>query len=680
MSAAAILLMLLGGASVRVAVADRVAVAQTSTVSAPFFAGIGEPASFKAAMDARLAHATEARARLLAVTGRRTVENTLQPYDDLNGDVNDIIGETILITAVHPDQRMRQIADEALQRATALNSERLVNRAAYDALKAIDARSADAEAKYYVDRELRAFRRAGVDKDDATRARLTQLQIDLGAISQQFLRNIRANKRTVVVKSVADLDGLPADFIARHKPDASGAMTVGTDGGDVQPVLTFAKSEDLRRRLYIEWTNIGYPENIELLNTIVATCAEIAHLLGYENWAAYDMLGGMSGSAKASSDFIDRVVAASGAKAARDYSEILKRKQQDVPGATGVNAWENTYYAELVRKASYDFDSQSMRVYFPFDRVRQGVFDVTTRLYGVTYRPAKDAPVWHPSVEAYEMLRDGAVIGRFYLDLHPRPDKASNSAITMTVRSGARRELPELVLVASLPGGQPGDPGLMSHDDVRTFFHEFGHLVHFVLSGGHRWFGLTRVAERDFIEAPSQMFEEWTWDPATLATFARHYQTNAPVPAALVVQMQRASKFGRGLSTRQQMIFAKLALSLHDRDPRTVDSTALLREITNAYVPFPYVEGSHRQTQLTFLANDNYTASYYIYMWSLVIAQDLFSEFDSKNLLAPGIAHRYRDTVLAPGGSKSAAALVSDFLGRPFNAKAWETWLNRDPS
>jgi thimet oligopeptidase len=188
------------------------------------------------------------------------------------------------------------------------------------------------------------------------------------------------------------------------------------------------------------------------------------------------------------------------------------------------------------------------------------------------------------------------------------------------------------------------------------------------------------VSERDFIEAPSQMFEEWTWDPATLALFARHYQTNEPIPPTLVAQMRRASEFGKGMFVRQQMIVARLSLSLHDRDPKTVDSTALLREITNKYVPFKYVEGTHRQAAFVQLANSNYSSSYYTYMWSLVIAKDFFSQFDPSNLLSPIVARRYRDMILAPGGSKPAAALASDFLGRPFNATAWEKWLNREAS
>ena len=322
-------------------------------------------------------------------------------------------------------------------------------------------------------------------------------------------------------------------------------------------------------------------------------------------------------------------------------------------------------------------DAQSVRPYFPYDRVKQGLLDVTSRLYGVTYRPAKDVPVWHPSVEVYEVLDGGALIGRFYLDTHPRPNKQSNP-ITGTVRVGvAGRQLPEAVLMTALPGGQAGDPGLMTHEEVVTFFHEFGHVVHAIVSA-RPWFGTGRLVERDFVEAPSQMFEEWTWDPATLATFAKHYQTNEPIPAALVLKMRRANEFGQALGVRQQMVFAKLSLSLHDRDPKSVDSTALIRDLTNKYLPFPFVEGTHRQTAFTHLANRNYSASYYTYMWSLVIAKDLFSKFDQTNLLAPAVAQKYREAVLAPGGSKPAADLVRDFLGRPFNAAAWEAWLNRE--
>lgn len=668
---------------VAVASPARVAPAAAARVNdAPFLTGIGDAAPFKAAMEARLAEAQQTLDRLLAVKGKRTIENTLRFYDDLAIQLGSVIGPSNLVSSVHPDEKMRQTAEDTLQRARTWSADNAVNRALYDALAAIDVKAADSETKYYVERELRDFRLAGVDKDEATRERVKQLQQELTASALEFLRNIRSDSRSIVVSSAADLDGLPADFIARHKPDANGAITITTGQSDVIPVLTFAKREDVRKRLFMEWTNVAYPVNMAVLDKMIALRAEIARLLGHQHWAAYDMVNRMSGSVKAASDFVDRVVAASTAKAEREYQDILARKRRDVPGATGVSAWENTYYAEQVRRDSYSFDAQSVRPYFPYDRVRQGLFDVTSKLYGVTFRPATSAPVWHPSVEAYEMLEGGALVGRFYLDMHPRPNKQATGAYASTVRTGvAGRQLPEVVLVANVPGGQAGDPGLLSHDDVRvTVFHEFGHLVHTMMSGRLRWIGVSRVSERDFIEAPSQMFEEWTWDPATLATFAKHYQTAEPIPAGLVQRMRRASEFGKGLFVRQQMVFARFHLSLHDRDPKQVDSNALYRDITNAYVPLKYVEGTHRHAQLGHLANANYTASYYTYMWSLVIAKDLFGQFDASNLLSPKVARRYRETVLAPGGSKPAARLVEDFLGRPFHAKAWEAWLNREPS
>jgi thimet oligopeptidase len=182
--------------------------------------------------------------------------------------------------------------------------------------------------------------------------------------------------------------------------------------------------------------------------------------------------------------------------------------------------------------------------------------------------------------------------------------------------------------------------------------------------------------ERDFVEAPSQMLEEWIWDPATLATFATHYQTGEPIPARLVTQMRRASEFGQGLDVRGQMVFARVSLSLHDRDPKRIDATALYKEIHNRYLPYAHVDGTYRELTFTHLANPGYASAYYTYMWSLVIGKDLFSKFDGRDLMQPGIARRYREVVFLPGSSRTAAAVVSDFLGRPFNADAWETWLN----
>ena len=273
------------------------------------------------------------------------------------------------------------------------------------------------------------------------------------------------------------------------------------------------------------------------------------------------------------------------------------------------------------------------------------------------------------------MLESGKLVGRFYLDMHPRAGKY-NHAAQFGIRTGVRgQQIPEAALVCNFPGGVEGDPGLMTHDDVVTFFHEFGHLIHFLLAGRHQWVGIGGIStEQDFVEAPSQMLEEWAWDPATLATFAKHYQTNEAIPAALVKQMKRASEFGKGLQVRRQMVYAKLSLSIYDRDPKQVDTDAMVKQLMSQYQPFPYVEGTHFQTAFGHL--DGYSAVYYTYMWSLVIAKDLFSKFDRSNMLAQGVARSYRDQILAPGGSRPAAELVKNFLGRPFDFAAWQAWLN----
>jgi thimet oligopeptidase len=492
------------------------------------------------------------------------------------------------------------------------------------------------------------------------------------------LRNIREHGRQLTVASAKELEGLPADFIARHKPDASGAITLTTDIVDARPVLTYATSESLRKRMYIESNSVAYPENVAVLSKMLAVRAAMARLLGYPTWASYDMASRMSGDVKTVSSFIDRIAAAARPKAAREYDELLKAKRQSVPGGT-LNIWDRAFYSEQIRRQSYAFDSQTVRPYFAADRVLQGVLDLTSRIFAVTYRPATGVEVWDPSVRVYEMLDSGRLIGRLYLDLYPRPGKPSVAATSTVRRGAASKHIPEAVHVASLSGGRADDPGLMTHDEVRTLFHEFGHVVHRLIGGHRRWYGMSSTQlERDFTEAPSQMLEEWIWDPVTLATFATHYKTGEPIPPKLVTQMRRASEFGQGLDVRGQMVLARVSLSLHDRDPRRVAPTALFNEVHNRYLPYSHVEGTYRELGFPHLAQSGYASAYYTYMWSLVIAKDLFTGFDTSNLSAAGAARRYRDTIFAPGSSKPAATLVRDFLGRPFNANAWEDWLNRD--
>ena len=641
--------------------------------NAAFWAGKPDAAQFMAMQRDRIAKAKVAIDRMLAVKGKHTLDNTLAPYDEASLYLDAAGSQAGLMESVHPDSALRAAAETMSQEVSSYGTEISLNRGVYDALAAIDLTGADDETKYYVTRELRDFRLAGVDKDEATRKRIKELRDLLVIIGQDFDRNIRENVRTIQVKP-AELAGLPQDFIDAHKPDASGLVTLNINYPDYIPTMTYCKSDDVRRRLFVEYNNRAYPKNVDVLKDMLAKRYELAKLCGYPDWADYITANKMSGSAKTVREFIDRIVAASGPAQDRDFRTLLARKKKDVPTATAIDAWENTYWQDMVKRSDYGFDAQSLRPYLPFAQVQQGILDVTSKMFGVTYKKV-DVPVWHPSVDAYEVFEGSKRIGRFYLDMHPRPNKY-NHAAQFDIRTGVEgKQIPEAALICNLPGGEPGDPGLCEIDDVDTFFHEFGHLLHATFAGHRRWLGTSGIrTEHDFVEAPSQMLEEWMKDPKTLQTFAKHYQTGQPVPTELVNKMRRAQDFAKGLQVRRQMVYAELSLSIDDRDPAQVDIDAMMKELVSRYQPFKYVDGTHFSCSFGHL--DGYSAVYYTYMWSLVIAKDMFSAFNPNDLLDPTIATRYRATVLAAGGSAPAAKLVENFLGRPFSFEAYQRWLN----
>ncbi len=644
--------------------------------NAPFWTGRPKASQFKARIRTRLKRAQASLAVLTAAKGPRTFANTLVPYDEILRQLDMAGSQCGLVEETNPDSSTRATAEGMSQEISKFVTDLSLNRKVYDALTALDLSHTDGATKFYVEKTLRDFRLAGVDKDEATRNKVKKLSDELVLISQEFGRNIREDKSSITA-TVAELEGLPADFIEHHKPDANGKVTLTTEYPDAVPIGNYAKSEDVRKRMYMAFQNRAYPKNMTVLDQMRAKRHELATTLGFANWADYVTADKMVGNAKTAQDFVARVVAASGERQAREYQQLLAAKRKDQPNATAVNLWESGYYSEQLRRSEYNFDSQSIRPYLPYDRVEQGILDLSAKLFDVTFKRVPNAPVWHPSVKCYEMYDGGKLAGRFYLDMHPRDNKY-NHAAQFDIRTGiAGRQIPEAALVCNLSGGEKGDPGLCDYNDVNTFFHEFGHLLHTMFAGRQKWAGISGIrTEQDFVEAPSQMLEEWMRSPEVLASFAKHYQTNEPIPAALVKQMNRANDFGKGLQVRRQMVYAGMSLGYYDHDPAGVDSDQLMKELVTRYQPYPYVDGTHFQCAFGHL--DGYSAVYYTYMWSLVIAKDMFAQFDADHLLAPGVAKRYREAVLAPGGSKPAATLVSDFLGRPFNETAWKKWLDTD--
>jgi thimet oligopeptidase len=285
------------------------------------------------------------------------------------------------------------------------------------------------------------------------------------------------------------------------------------------------------------------------------------------------------------------------------------------------------------------------------------------------------AETWHPSVECWELREGGEARARLWFDLHPRAGKYKHAAM-FPVRDGVAGEvLPEAALVCNFPEPTGSDPALLLHDQVTTFFHEFGHLLHHVLAGNGRWLSFAGIAnERDFVEVPSQFFEEWAWDPATLARFALHVETGEPIPAELVARLRQAEDYGKGLQVQTQLFFGLLSLAYYDRDPAGHDLAADLETLKTRVCVLPHTPDTSFHASFGHL--NGYSALYYTYLWSLVIAKDLAATF-GEDLSDTTRAVRYRRCVLEPGGARDAAELVREFLGREYAFDAFGRWLER---
>ena len=654
-----------------VAIVPSLADAQTAPVGASKLLTVS-PQAFLDACRADIEQARASAAQFRTADGGDWAA-ALDRYDAAFSLLGNAASRAGLAREVHPDEAMRKVAAQCESDVDKAATELSLDRPTYEALVRLDVSRADAATKHYVEKTLRDFKRAGVDKDEATRARVKTLREELVKLGQEFNSNIATDVRMIEVDP-SDLDGLPDDFKRAHPSRSNGKVLLTTNNTDYQPFMMYAKSGRVREEFWKAYRLRGHPKNLPILGRMLEARKELANLLGFPTWADYITGDKMIGTRQAAGEFIQKIATAADDRLTADYKALLARKQRDTPAATSVDAWDSAYLQELVKADQYKYDSQTVRPYFEYRRVKQGVMDLTSKMFGITFRPVPDAAVWHADVEAFDVLDGSRLLGRIYLDMFPRDNKYKHYAQFTLINGKADRMLPEGVLVCNFPRAG-AEPALMQHGDVETFFHEFGHLLHHVFGGHTRWAGISGVAtEWDFVEAPSQMLEEWVWTPETLQTFARHYQTNEPIPADLVKRMKAADEFGKGIFVRQQMFYAATSLELHTRDPKGLDTGTVVAELQNKLTPFKFVDGTHFEESFTHL--DGYSAIYYTYMWSLVIAKDMFTVFSKQGLLSPEAARLYRRTVLEPGGSKPAAELVKDFLGRSYTFEAYREWLN----
>jgi len=646
----------------------------------PLHAWIGAttPAALTAWIGERLAAEQKDIDALMAVKGTRTVENTLRPLDDAQNELALAGDQAYLLYSLADGAEMRDKAQAELNRISSAATDLSLNQGVYRALAAVPLPAGtskdDLATKHYIERSLLEYRLSGVDKDDATRAKIHALQDKVTEISLNFGKNI-ANDVKKVPATRKELDGLPADYVARHKPNADGGYTLTTDSPDMLPVEDFSTSADLRRRMYIAYHSRAYPANEPVLKSLLETREELAHTLGYPTYADLATADQMIGSASNLKAFLDEVDAATKDASGREYKQLLAFAQKREPGVTEISDSDSRYWAEQYRKATYDFDAQSVRPYFPYTQVEAGILSTASKLFHVTFQRVPDAIVWDKSVTTYDVLDGSKRIGRIYLDMHPREGKDKWFSSGPVVPGIRGRQMPEGMLICNFSGGVAGDPGLMQYDEVVTFFHEFGHLMHHILGSQNEWSqqGGFNV-EGDFVEAPSQMLEEMFRSYAVLAPFAKDYKTGATIPEPLVAKMNAAGAYGRGNWVQAQLFYSSFSLQVHDQPAAQLKFDDLWHTDHDRFLHTAYVPGEHDFASFTHLTG--YASNYYTYVLDKVIAVDFFSQFDPRDLLSGPTAMRYRKSVLEPGATEPAAELVKDFLGRPQSIDALKAWVN----
>ena len=619
-----------------------------------------DAAGLTKACDAGIA---KARAMIAAMEAKPGPGAIFAEWNRLSIRIEDVGNPIYLLSNVDPDKAVRDAAEPCLQKFTTLNTDLFQSEKLYRRVQAAHPANAH-QAKLRKDL-IEGFEDSGVSLPPAKRARAKAIFDKLEELRQAFDRNIRDDP-TKVVFAPAEMEGMPEAYVAAQKKDADGNYVLGLDYPQFIPFMTRAKSGAARERYYRAKLREGGEANLALLEQIFELRKELAGLYGLPSFAAYALRHKMAHDPRTVEKFLGEVHDAVAGLEKSELEELREEKARDLgtPLAdTKLDRWDVSYYQDRIRRERFAVDEEKLRRYFPTDKAIEYTMLVAQRLYGVKFREVK-VRAWHPDVRYFDVLdgRTGRFLSGFYLDLYPREGKYHHAA-AFPIRGASRiaRRTPLAALVTNF-----NREGLDS-GELETMMHEFGHVMHNVLSEADYDPDAGTAVKMDFVEAPSQMFEEWARREQPLALFREVCPGCPHLTHDDIERMRAARRYGQGIRYARQWLYASFDMAL-STDPRP--PLAVWKKMEGA-TPLGYVDGTLFPAGFSHIAS-NYAAGYYGYMWSQVLALDMLSPF-RKDMLDPKVGLRYRKAILSQGGQREEMDMVRDFLGRePSNEAFFE--------
>ncbi|MDE0289271.1 MAG: Zn-dependent oligopeptidase, partial [bacterium] len=620
-------------------------------------------------VDSTIAHGESRIDDLLAVDGPRTLGNTLLPLEEVGRSVAVAFGRGPFLGRVATDDATRDAARVAEERIQKWSLDLVSRRDLYEAVRSYaateEAGALAGEPARALEHTMRDFRMAGHELEEEARLRVQELRARMVELKVAFAANLAEYEDALEV-SADDLEGMPESYVDRLTPGSTeGAFRITMAYPDVIPFMENSPRRDLREALAFKFGNRARQQNTPIFEEVMRLRAELAEVFGARSWAHHSMQTKMAKRPEAVAEFYEALLeplTAAGRKEVAAMGRLLIAQGHQLP----VRRWDSAYCHTEQMKRDYGVDPTEVAAYFPLDRVLAGLFDITQAVFGLSYEPI-EAPVWHEEVRVYRMTDSvtGELLAHFYMDLHPREGKFGHAAAFPLIPSGSdlrgvpNRPVSAIVANLTRPSGE--QPALLLHDEVVTLFHEFGHILHMSLSQADlaRFSGAR--TEWDFVEAPSQIMENWCWIPEVLRTFARHHETGDPIPDDLVGRLAAARDLNIALFNLRQMMLGQIDMDLHITLEQ-VDHESVLRRRAEIGL-LPHHDGTFMLASFGHLLG-GYDAGYYGYLWAEVFGQDMFSRFAQEGVLSPGVGMEYRRKVLEPGGTRDAYELLRDFLGR----------------